>query len=499
MQRKHGRVDLAPRHNPLRQIRKRRTHEVLQQIELDERRQRRCRHIQQHHEDECPADRVAGLTHRRRGVKAREDVRQARRANHQAKHQQHEVQPLGAALVFRRRREWFGGWRPYTAARQRVFALLVPEDRRGGRIGRKLFALALQRLDLAQWRIAFACKLELRIQRFAGMVERLRQLRDTLLQPLSFVQEVVTHVLLGRVMRDAPLLFLDLHQQAARRKLRHRIVIPMPADDRHHAQKGHDHDDVLRDLGPRHGAHTAQERAHQNARQPEEHAHRKLDADKARDHQPHTLDLRDEVDERTQRRPQHRNATHDRTAAAFSVAVAVGEKIRHRVAAKFAQVRRQQESDEAVAARPAHHIGETFIARGEHDARQADEGCRAHPVSRGGHAVEERRHTAPCHVVLGQIGRAADQPDARIDGNRDEQKHVAEPHAGPAHVLDRAHHHDEEQQPYGIEPVIQKQPLAEAAVLLRVGGQDWRPALAVSAFPSVDRGWLGSQAWTCPA
>ncbi len=76
-------------------------------------------------------------------------------------------------------------------------------------------------------------------------------------------------------------------------------MVMLPRDHRDRNQEGHDQHDVLRDLGPRHRAHAAEERAHQDAGQAEEHADGELHADKAGDDQPYPLDLRHQVDEGT--------------------------------------------------------------------------------------------------------------------------------------------------------------------------------------------------------
>ncbi|MDT4839139.1 hypothetical protein FQZ97_729220 [compost metagenome] len=221
----------------------------------------------------------------------------------------------------------------------------------------------------------------------------------------------------------------------------------LPRDHRDRDQEGDDHHDVLRHLRPRDRAHAAQERAHQDAGQPEENADGKFHADKARHHQPYPLDLRHQVDEGTQRGRQHRNCPHRQVAAGLAVAIARGQEIGNGVAAILAQVWRQQESDQAVASGPAHHVGKALVARCEQNAGQPDEGRGAHPVGGDRHAVEQGRHAPRGDVILVEIGGAADQPDAGIDRDGDKEEDIAEPQRIGVGMLQQPHHADEAKQP----------------------------------------------------
>ena len=226
-------------------------------------------------------------------------------------------------------------------------------------------------------------------------------------------------------------------------------------DHRHRNQDRRDQDDVLRDLGPRHGAHAAQKRAHQNARESAENADGEIHADKARRDQPDALDLRDQIDERAQDRRQRREAAH-RVARKTRA-----EKIGNRVARELAHIRREQKRDEAIAARPAHQIRETVISGRIDRPGQPDERRRRKPVGRGRHAVERGRHAPPRHVVFDQIGRARQHADHRIHRDRHEQEHIADPHAGAARALDAPHHIDEQQEAERVERVGADQPVRE--------------------------------------
>ncbi|MNM98108.1 hypothetical protein D3C81_1106290 [compost metagenome] len=286
----------------------------------------------------------------------------------------------------------------------------------------------------------------------------------------------------------------------------------LPRDHRDRDQEGDDHHDVLRHLRPRDRAHAAQERAHQDAGQPEEHPHGKLHADKARDDQPHALNLRHQIDERAQRGREHRNRPHRQVAAGLAVAVARREEVRDRVSAIFTQIRRQQERHQTIAAGPSHHIGQPLVAGGKQDARQADERRRAHPVRGDGHAIEQRRHPSPRHVILVEIRGPADQADAGIDRNGDEQEDIAEPQRVGVGMLEQPHHADEAEQPEREQAVIEQQPAPEARLGISHGrtqeNAGTRPASdgrkparagALIALASADRGWPDSRAWTYPA
>ncbi len=65
----------------------------VEDLVLDQHRQRRRGEVEQEDEEQRPGHRLARLLHRRRGVVAHQDVRQRGRADHQAEHQRQEVAP----------------------------------------------------------------------------------------------------------------------------------------------------------------------------------------------------------------------------------------------------------------------------------------------------------------------------------------------------------------------------------------------------------------------
>ena len=133
------------------------------------------------------------------------------------------------------------------------------------------------------------------------------------------------------------------------------------------------------------------------------------DAGQPRRDQAHAVDLRHHVGERAQDRGEDADGPRD------VAAVARAEKVRDRELAELAQVRRQEQRDQAVAAGPAHDEREAAEAGQVQRAGHADERRGAHPVRAGRHAVEHRGHAPAGDVVLGSVGRAAHDADAGVE------------------------------------------------------------------------------------
>ena len=124
---------------------------------------------------------------------------------------------------------------------------------------------------------------------------------------------------------------------------------------------------------------------------------------------------------------------------------------------------RQQDRDEHVAAGPAEHVAEAVVAEHVERARHADERGRAHPVGARGHAVVDRRHAPPCHVVLGDLGGPRDDADHRVDRDREADEHVADRPVRHAHLLEDRHQDDETDEAPGVDPVDLAEVLDEPA------------------------------------
>ena len=245
-------------------------------------------------------------------------------------------------------------------------------------------------------------------------------------------------------------------------------VLDRQPDDRNHVRD--DQHDVLRHLRPRHRAHPAEERTHQDAAQPEEDAQLERDADQARRHQPHAVDLRHHVGEGAQDRAQDADEARD------VAAVARTEEVRDRELAELAQVRREEQRHEAVAAGPPHDEREAEIPRQVQRAGHADERGRAHPVGAGRHAVEERGDPPPGDVVLGDVRGAADDADPGVQADGGEQERVADPDLRQPQLLEDRQDDEEDDEADGVEGVRLLQELEELRLRLGFHGHGQSPS-----------------------
>jgi hypothetical protein len=135
-------------------------------------------------------------------------------------------------------------------------------------------------------------------------------------------------------------------------------------------------------------------------------------------------------------------------------AEAGAEEVRNRELAELAQVGRQQQGHQAVAAGPAQHEGEAVVAGQVERAGHADEAGGRHPVGAGRHAVEQRRHAPAGDVVLADIRRLRHEADAGVQHDGREQEDVAENLVRHAHLFEDADQDDEGNETAGIEAVI---------------------------------------------
>ncbi len=184
--------------------------------------------------------------------------------------------------------------------------------------------------------------------------------------------------------------------------------------DRH--QVGDDQNDVLGHLGPGDRLHAAEHRAEQHAGQAEVHSVVVVDPDESGHDEADPGHLGHQVGERADDGPDH---AHDARRIA---AVARAQEVRDRVGAELAEVRPQEHGEEQVAPRPAHHVPQSEEPLGRDQAGHGDERGRRHPVRAGGHAVVDGGDTAPGDVVLVGVGRAGEDADEDVDGER--QRHV---------------------------------------------------------------------------
>ena len=215
--------------------------------------------------------------------------------------------------------------------------------------------------------------------------------------------------------------------------------------DRDHV--GDDEHDVLRHLRPRHRAHATEEAAHQNAAEAEEDPQLERDAGEAGRDEADAVDLRHHVGERAQDRAADPDEPRNVSA------VAGAEEVGDRELAELAQVGREEERHQAVAAGPAHHEGEAVVPGQVQRSGHPDERRRAHPVGTGRHAVEERGDAPARHVVLGDVGRPAHDADAGVEADGGEQEDVADPLPRQPELLEDREDDDEEDEPARVPAV----------------------------------------------
>ena len=177
----------------------------------------------------------------------------------------------------------------------------------------------------------------------------------------------------------------------------------------------------MRDLGPGDGAHSAEEGTHQNATETDEHTDAEFKTGKPAGDQTHPIDLCHHIRERAQDRGEYANTAHNISAVSFT------EEIRNGELAKLPQVRCQQERNQAVAARPAHHKGEPIEAGQVQHSGHADKRRSTHPIRARGHAIEERRYPPTCDVILCRVHGTGHDADRCIERDRGEQKPVTDP------------------------------------------------------------------------
>lgn len=451
------RLETVPLRDPRGQIGERPPHQIRQDLVLDQHREHRHRQIEQRDEKQRPAHRAPRGRHRGRRVVARQDVRQARRAERQAQQQREEVAPARAAIVAARGRKRLVHRHRGRRAREQFVARLLPHHPRRRRIARKLGKCAFALVDLAQRPVVPAQLGDLIDQLRARLVVRRRQPVEPRLDRARLPTIRFAHLPLLRRVAHLALERFDPRHQPAVIELRHGPEAVLHRDQRNRQQERNDQDDVLRDLRPRDRPHPAQKRAHENPREAAEDADREIDADEARRDEADALYLRDQVDERAQDRGDRRERPDERARKARA------QKIGNRVARELAHVWREQERNEAETARPAHQVRERVVTGRVQRAREADERRRGQPVGGGRHAIERGRHAPPGHVVFDEVRCPRQQPDHRIDRDRHEQEHIADPHARPGRALDPPQQQHERGEADRVQRVRANQPIRQHA------------------------------------
>ena len=134
----------------------------------------------------------------------------------------------------------------------------------------------------------------------------------------------------------------------------------------HRHQIGDNQHDILGNLCPCDGAHAAKHGTQQNSQQTEPDAQFKRNLQCPCGDGAGGINLRGHIGERG-------NHQHDdRKQAGQIAAIARADEIGHRVAAEFAQIRRQQRVNQHIAARPADDESEIAITAEIHTARHGD-------------------------------------------------------------------------------------------------------------------------------
>ena len=156
----------------------------------------------------------------------------------------------------------------------------------------------------------------------------------------------------GRIVQ---LLFLggDTLQRLTVGDLRYRVAGDVHRQPYHRDHVGDDQNDVLRHLGPGHRAHAAEERADQNAGQTGINANFEFQAGETRSDDADAVDLRDHIGEGTDDGGDHADGPGQ------VAAVACAEEVRDGELAELAQVGRQEQCHQYIAAGPAHDESES--------------------------------------------------------------------------------------------------------------------------------------------
>ena len=188
-------------------------------------------------------------------------------------------------------------------------------------------------------------------------------------------------------------------------------------------EEGHDQDRVLRDLGPRDALHAAEHRVGEHDRHADHDALLDAHLEEAAEDHAHAAHLAGDVGEGDEDRGE------DGDLAREARLVSVPDEVGHGELAELAQVRREQDRQQHVPARPAHEVDGAVVPEEADQPRHAEERGGAHPVRGGRHPVGERRHAGPRDVELARGGRARADGDEDVEAER-------QPHDQEGPVLD---------------------------------------------------------------
>ena len=193
---------------------------------------------------------------------------------------------------------------------------------------------------------------------------------------------------------------------------RQEVARQLQRDEHRRDGIGDDQHDVLCDLRVGDALHAAKNGIAEHQRRADPQAGRVRHLEIAREGDAHAGHLADHVGDRDDQQTDH--ADDPRGARIETVA----DEFRHGELAELAQIGRQQQGQQHVAARPAHQVGRVVIAREGDQTRHRDEGRGRHPVGGRRHAVHDRSDAAVGGIELGRGFRPAIDGDADIQRER---------------------------------------------------------------------------------
>eukprot|EP00951_Prasinocladus_malaysianus_P004231 scaffold29884_cov40-Prasinocladus_malaysianus.AAC.2 len=175
---------------------------------------------------------------------------------------------------------------------------------------------------------------------------------------------------------------------------------------------GDDENNVLCHLCPSDGPHASEQRTEQNACEADEDRCGELKPEEAAHDDSDRVSLGSEVGERGE--DKHDDGQQAGDVAQVDLAakdghnacVTVGEEIGDSVTPKLAQVRGDQDRDEAEATGPADNKAQALVASSVDLPCHPNKAGARHPVGGGGHAVEDSGHAVTCDVVILGVTRA---------------------------------------------------------------------------------------------
>ena len=196
-------------------------------------------------------------------------------------------------------------------------------------------------------------------------------------------------------------------------KLWHDVAGQAKRDEQRRDRVGDDQHDVLRHLGIGDALHAAEHGIGEHHRRTDQQAGRGRHFQEACKGHAHANHLPDDVSDRDDEKADHSH--HAGTGRIEPVA----HEFRHSELAELAQVRRQKQRKQHIAAGPTHQEDRVVVAAEGDKTRHRDEGSCRHPVSRRRHAVDHRANALTRRVEFS--GRACTGPERDAEIQRERQ------------------------------------------------------------------------------